>query len=370
MKKKKKIKKIEEIKKTEININDIKIKNENLFYRCLNKINSDKKITDQFIADFVLEKSNIILIVVGQMTINEQLLINELKEKIFDDHREIIVIHNLFNFVKKSQVENYINDVLKKSIYFNLEEKEFNFRYNENEIQKDFNKKYFIDLDLNQKNVNKFTHLIFANDSLESEAGNFYNYSTILYIKNKINSFPNHRTFDVIEDLRSFLFDEFFKYFKDKNGKKDNNSNLKIVEINKNNVIQNENELKKKFIMKINENSNLQTLSNILLPKDYFKYSRKIFIPSYSYYKEFVNENFLYKNGKKNKNIEVLVIAIELAGKIENLREKINILKNGYYKVLITGVKKFSKNNKMFDYESNIEDEFKIEFEIDMNEKN
>ena len=122
--------------------------------------------------------------------------------------------------------------------------------------------------------------------------------------------------------------------------------------------------------MKINENSNLQTLSNILLPKDYFKYSRKIFIPTYSYYKEFVNENFLYKNGKKNKNIEVLVIAIELAGKIENLREKINILKNGYYKVLITGVKKFSKNNKMFDYESNIEDEFKIEFEIDMNEKN
>ena len=99
------------------------------------------------------------------MTINEQLFINKLKKN-FDDNKVIIVIHNLNNFTKKSQVENYINDVLKKSIYFNLEEKEFNFRYNENEIQNDFNKKYFIDLDLNQKNVNKFTHLIFANDSL------------------------------------------------------------------------------------------------------------------------------------------------------------------------------------------------------------
>ena len=34
----------EETKYTEINFDEIK--NENLFYRCLNKINSDKKITD------------------------------------------------------------------------------------------------------------------------------------------------------------------------------------------------------------------------------------------------------------------------------------------------------------------------------------
>ena len=50
-------------------------------------------------------------------------------------------------------------------------------------------------------------HLIFANDSKESEAGNFYNYSTIKFLRNEILSFTNHRSFDIIEDLRSFLFD-------------------------------------------------------------------------------------------------------------------------------------------------------------------
>ena len=114
--------------------------------------------------------------------------------------------------------------------------------------------------------------------------------------------------------------------------------------------------------MKINENSNLQLRYNL----DNFKNE---FIPPYSYYKKFVKKNFLDKNYKGDEKIEVLVIAIELAGKIKHLRHKFNLLGNGKYYVLITGVKELSKNNEMLNYESNIEEnEFRIEFEIDMNE--
>ena len=359
-----------ENKKTEININEIKNKDENLFYRCFNKINSDIQFIEEFIVDFALKKSNIILIVVGQMTINEQLfinkIINELTNQNFDDKKEIIVIHNLYNFIKKSQVENYVNEVLKKSIYFNLEEVEFDFNVEiQNEISNDFNKKFFIDKFTFLDKEITIIHLIFANDSKESDAGNYYNYSTIHLVKNEIGKLSNFKTFDVIEELKNFLIEKSYNYFKDENNSLSspiNESNLRIT-----NNINEINESKKK--MKIIENSNLKMLSDIEEQKNKIKYSKNVFIPPYSYYKEFVKKSFLYKNYKGNEKIEILVIAIELAGIIIGLKSSIKISKNGNYNVLITGIKELKKNNDISCYESNIEEnEFKIEFEIDINE--
>ena len=98
-------KKIEEIKKTEINIDEIKYMNENLFNRCLKKFISDKTITEQFIKDFAINKSKIILIIVGQLTISEQLMINNIKNFNINKDKEIIIIHNLLNFVKKNKLK-------------------------------------------------------------------------------------------------------------------------------------------------------------------------------------------------------------------------------------------------------------------------
>ncbi len=259
-------KKIEEIKNKEINIDDIKSKNEKLFYRCFKKIISDKQITEQFLIDFAFRCSKIVLIVVGQMTINVQLFINNLKKNVHDN-KEIIVIHNLYNFVKKSQVENYIKDILKKSIYFNLQEIIYK------ETKKDFNKTFFIEKIENSNFVIK--HLIFANDSKESEAGNYYNYSTIKYLRNIFFSFSYFRTFDVIEELKNFLFD----YFKKENHLyKIKYENILMTE--KNNEIKKESETEKTFIMKIKENSNFQLLSNILHYDNFFRFRKCIFYSS------------------------------------------------------------------------------------------
>ena len=82
-----------------------------------------------------MSKSKVILLVVGQLTISEQLFINNLKDTITED-KKIIIIHNLLNFVKKKQVEDYINDVLKRSLFFNLEEMPFTELGEENEDNK------------------------------------------------------------------------------------------------------------------------------------------------------------------------------------------------------------------------------------------
>ena len=62
------------------------------------------------------------------------------------------------------------------------------------------------------------------------------------------------------------------------------------------------------------------------------------------------------------------MILIELAGKIKDFRPKI-MARNGKYYVNITGIKELSKLGEMQNYYSDMdENEFRIEFELNMDE--
>jgi hypothetical protein len=387
---------IEEIKKAEIDIEEIKNKKENLFNKCLKQIISDKTITEQFIKDFAINKSKIILIIVGQLTISEQLMINNIKNFDINKDKEIIIIHNLLNFVKKKQVEDYINDVLKKSIYFNLEERQMTEMDNVNEnIKKDANDKYFIEKYYDEVNKKSriIRHLIIANDSKESEAGNYYNYSSIDFIKKIIVSISNQINFDIIKELKEFLIQESIKYLdtNDEQKKKD-----EIIPINEDNIIieekNNENNQKKSYLMKIKNISKIKLKKLQADESGNFKYIGNAFTPPFSYYTEFVKKDFFkkkddkkenkkedkkenddlieVKENKKEKNdlIEVFVISIELAGKIKDIHSKI-ITRNGKYYVNIRGIRELPKVREMQYYYSEIdENDFRIEFELNIDE--
>ena len=73
----------------------------------------DKKAVELFIQDFLIEKSNILFIVVGQMTLSEQKLINRVVNE--TNNNTIFVIHNLKNLYSKDQIENYIENTFKKN---------------------------------------------------------------------------------------------------------------------------------------------------------------------------------------------------------------------------------------------------------------
>jgi hypothetical protein len=295
---------IEENKKAEIDIEEIKNKKENLFNKCLKQIISDKTITEQFIKDFAINKSKIILIIVGQLTISEQLMINNIKNFDINKDKEIIIIHNLLNFVKKKQVEDYINDVLKKSIYFNLEERQMTEMDNVNEnIKIDANDKYFIEKYYDEVNKKSriIRHLIIANDSKESEAGNYYNYSSINFIRNIIVTNNDQKFFDIIKELKEFLIQESIKYL-------ETNDDV-FIPINEDNIIieekkneNNEKNQKKTYLMKIQKNFQLKKLQTD--NKGNFKYLGNAFTPPFSYYTEFVKKDFLEKEDKKENKKE------------------------------------------------------------------
>ena len=369
---------IEEIKNKNVDLEKIKKKDENLFDRCLKNIILDKSITEQFIKDFVLNTSKIIFIVVGQLTITEQLFINNLKNNI-EEGKQIIIIHNLLNFVKMKQVTDYIEEVLKKSIYFNLQERVMTeLDIGVIDFKQKTNKIFYIEEFNNEETKKSITirHVIFANDSKESEAGNYYNYSTIKFLQIIIMSVSNANQFDIVNDLIEYLEAKSLKYIEltseqklqDKKDEKNiihpiTKEHIKIEDIDD----QKENKVKKS-VMKIDNLSNLNLKRLITDESGNFKYTGNAFVPPYSYYKEVVKRNFLKKDFVGDEDVEVLVIAIELAGKIDDLRQKINEGKGKYF-VTISGMKKLSEvNNISFLYSDIDENEFRIEFEINMDE--
>lgn len=108
----------------------------------------------------------------------------------------LIVIHNLKEFERVNQVEDYIKNVLLRSSTFKLVEG--------TEINKDKEKrkwKYFYE----PNSFPKIFHLIYAKEY--SEAGEVYNKGTIDNIINKCNNITDKRPFDIIESIKETFSD-------------------------------------------------------------------------------------------------------------------------------------------------------------------
>ena len=79
----------------------------------------DRQITDYFLQKFILEKSDIFICVVDNLTLTNQKFINRIIKNY--TNKKIYIIHNLKTFIEKEQVENYIKDTLMESVTFHLE---------------------------------------------------------------------------------------------------------------------------------------------------------------------------------------------------------------------------------------------------------
>ena len=100
----------------------------------------DKMITELFLQNLIINTSDILLIVVGELTYSEQLLINKIKEECKKENKgKIFIIHNLREYITKEQVEKYIKNSLSKCALFHqikLDYNEENKIENENEEEK------------------------------------------------------------------------------------------------------------------------------------------------------------------------------------------------------------------------------------------
>ena len=160
----------------------------------------DKLITEFYIQQFILWKSNIVILLVGSITLSEQKLYARIKSELLAiqenkrENKKLYVVHNLQNFYLKDDVNDYIENTLKK--LYNVELEELRMYDPNNEITG--YDKYFLEKD--NKNI---IHLLFINDYCDYST--YYNRNTIWYLTHAIAQEPSRQTFEILENSRDFL---------------------------------------------------------------------------------------------------------------------------------------------------------------------
>jgi len=190
------------------NINKNLLKNIEIF----KKESRDKIITEYFLQNYIIHNSDILLLIVGILTYSEQKLLNKVKSELIRTKKDITlyVIHNLMTFTTKKQVENYIKDTLLKSATFKLEKQS---------IPDDACECYF------EKTKPQVKHLFFAYEG--SEAGNYYNKYTLVYLEKAYITITNIEPFDVLKSVKE-RFKIISKEILEKNENFDNQNEIEF----------------------------------------------------------------------------------------------------------------------------------------------
>ena len=262
----------------------------------------EKLITELFLRNYIINNSDILIIVVGQLTYSEQKLLIKIKNEIKRNNinKPLFIIHNLMNFITVEQVNNYIKETLLKCVTFDLEEGHKISTKTQSKLGV-----YFY-----EKNSNpKIFHLIFANEG--SKAGNYFNDFTLEKLEENFIGVTDLKNFDAVESVK----ERFIEISKE------------IIETNESAITKNDFENSEKKMIKLN------TSKDIVLKKYYIDElgfsNLKIngFEPTYNYY-------------KKEKDNQI-IIRVEVPGNFELLPE---IEYSGQYtKIKLTGEKKKDK---------------------------
>jgi len=155
-----------------------------------------------YIQQFILWKSNIIILLVGSITLSEQKLYARIKSEVLaiqenqKESKKLFIVHNLQNFYCKDDVNDYIENILKK--LYNVELKEIQMYDADNQLT-GFDR-YF--LEKSNKNI---IHLLLINDYCEYSS--YYNKNTIWYLTQAISQETSRQTFEILENSKKFLLE-------------------------------------------------------------------------------------------------------------------------------------------------------------------
>ena len=263
----------------------------------LQEIAKDKGQTERFIEELIIALSDMLILVVGKLTRREQNLITRIKDIVHEKEniqfRSIIIIHNLAQYNELEEVDRHIEQVLKQSATFQIIKRNVTG-------MKDFEGRFFY------TEEDGTDHYIMAREG--SPAGEHYNGLTIELIKQKYNDSKVRRKIDIPEEITR-LFSSMSKDITEDNIEMKNlhisedKTTITIIEENKDKENKNIDENKEKENQK----------RNIICQKSYIDEMGKYnsisnkYVPKFSYY------------AYKEKNNYILLIRLEIPGKIENL---------------------------------------------------
>ena len=281
------------------------------------EISRDKQMTENFLQSFALESSHIVIAVVGQLTFQDQKFLNRIKE--ISKRKNLFIVHNLMFLEKKDQVETYIKDTIEASLFFKLE-KQIMINLGNKEKEKDNELRYIYveEIGDDEKKKNHIILLIMAREG--TEAGNYYNKTTIDYLRDNIIAIPKQSKFDVIEKFKKFLCVNASQYFDVPNMSENQLERAQIITSKDIECDDN--------TFKLNIDSDLKLKKCFTDEIGLISYKGLMITPPFSYFK---------KDGK-------FTIQIEYCGKLEHCTVK-KYITNGQYKFNIVGKTKSEESN-------------------------
>jgi hypothetical protein len=314
----------------------------------------DKKTVELFIQDFIIDKSSILFIVVGQITFTEQKLINRIVNE--TNKKTIFVIHNLKNFYNKEQINNYIENTFKKNIFLNFEtfsEQTYDKGIQDNVGNIEEFGKYFLEkYKINEHLEKEVVHFIMGSNVKESEAF-YFNKTVVEYVRKEISSINGGIKFNIIEELKQYVLKKAQKYVE-----------LKDNDATKPPFLEEDIKLEKEgdtISLKIKNEANLKKC--LINPLGFSSFYGSLYSPNYICYidesvkekdkekeKEDKKENEKEKEKEKEKKF---VVEINLCGKEKenyevNIPKREEISEEGQKTlIIISGTKKLKEYNNM-----------------------
>ena len=159
---------------------------------------NDRTITDIFIQDFIMEVCEVILIVTGQLSQNDQKFIERIAGR-YKSKKKIIIVHNFSNLYSVKDVERKIEkDIIKAfdTIPKKISDTDL-FEY----VEKN-----------KDKTKENISHLVLGVDWAES--GLKYNEHTFEYLRDIFDTRIDHKTFNIYNELTKFLEENYRLYMR------------------------------------------------------------------------------------------------------------------------------------------------------------
>ena len=194
---------------TPVLVDDIKDNEKNEIFK---EKSREKLITELFLQNYIVNNSDILIVVVDSLSFSEQKLLLKVKKEMERAKRKIplYIIHNLKTFITIKQVEDYIQNTLLKSATFKLEKSHnINTKYNHISDIHCYN-------EITQDKDLQIVHYIYANEG--SPAGEKYNNFGLDYIEKAYQGIFGLQPFDVIESIK----ERYIKVSKDITEKTEN----------------------------------------------------------------------------------------------------------------------------------------------------
>jgi hypothetical protein len=157
----------------------------------------DRKVCESLLQNFMVDKSDIILIVVAQLTFSDQLLIQRItrqfKEK---SKKKIFIVHNYYTISENA----YIDEAIKKDVIdvFDVKTQSIPQMDTCSTFKGETNKRYFA-----ERNNSNVMHVIMAREG--TPAGEYYNETTIKFLIYTIVTTGDRRVFDPVIELQDYL---------------------------------------------------------------------------------------------------------------------------------------------------------------------